>query len=191
MSRPADAPDAGRPDDRPDGLVERLPVLEREAARVLLLDGAGRVLLIQGHDPAVVDGERWWFTPGGGLEPGESLEQAARRELWEETGLHVDELEGPVAERTTTFPFDGLLYRQHELYLVGRVAGTDVEVRPTAHTDLELRSVLRWRWWTVEELLATTEQVHPEWLAAVVSRSVTEVRTNRYRDESPRGRHDP
>ena len=52
----------------------------RRAVRVLLLDEADRVLLVRFHD-----GERsWWCTPGGGIEPGESAVEAARRELHEE-----------------------------------------------------------------------------------------------------------
>ena len=61
--------------------------LDREAARVLLLDGSDRLLLFRGCDPADRDRGQWWFTPGGGLDPGETYEQGARREVLEETGL--------------------------------------------------------------------------------------------------------
>lgn len=141
-------------------------VVDREAARVLLVDGAGRLLLFRGCDPAHPDDGQWWFTPGGGTDPGESTEQTARRELWEETGLRPAELVGPVAERTTEFDFDGLRYRQHEHYFVVRLEGTDVEVAPAAHTELETRAVLGWRWWTGADLLGTDEVVHPDWLAS-------------------------
>jgi ADP-ribose pyrophosphatase YjhB (NUDIX family) len=53
-------------------------VIERVAARVVLLDRAGRVLLFRGCDPWQPAAGIWWITPGGGVEPGESLEQAAR-----------------------------------------------------------------------------------------------------------------
>ncbi|MBO0838994.1 MAG: NUDIX domain-containing protein, partial [Actinobacteria bacterium] len=59
--------------------------VERPAARVLLVDPADRVLLIR-----FVDGEtgyEWWATPGGGLLDQEGHEEAALREVFEETGL--------------------------------------------------------------------------------------------------------
>ena len=52
--------------------------IERDAARVLLLDAADRLLLIA-HLPG--DGRTVWTAPGGGLDPGETHEQAAEREL--------------------------------------------------------------------------------------------------------------
>ena len=159
-------------------------VLDREAARVLLVDGADRLLLFHGCDPADASAGSWWFTPGGGSDPGETPEQTAHRELWEETGLRVPSMTGPVAERTTEFGFDGLRYRQHEQFFVVRLPGTDVVVAPAAHTELEVRAVLGWRWWTREELATTREQVHPVWLGEWLERSVTEVLTNRYPDEA-------
>jgi len=56
------------------------------AAGVALMNGAGEVLLLERHD-----GE--WDLPGGHLEPGESLEETAARELMEETGFTVGTLE--------------------------------------------------------------------------------------------------
>ena len=56
----------------------------RPTARLLVLDPADRVLLFSATDPR----GQVWFTPGGGVHRGESLEAAAVRELAEETG-HV------------------------------------------------------------------------------------------------------
>ncbi|TML29501.1 MAG: NUDIX domain-containing protein, partial [Actinobacteria bacterium] len=63
-------------------MTEAIP---RRASRVLVVDEAGRVLLFHGFDPARPE-HGYWFTVGGGLDPGESAVQGAVRELFEETG---------------------------------------------------------------------------------------------------------
>jgi 8-oxo-dGTP pyrophosphatase MutT (NUDIX family) len=68
----------------------------RQAGRVLVIDPAGQVLLLEGFDPAAPD-RRYWVTIGGGLDDGEEPAHAAVRELREETGIVAaeDELVGP------------------------------------------------------------------------------------------------
>lgn len=56
------------------------------AAGAVVQDERGRVLLVlRAYDPEAGA----WTIPGGHVEPGESLQQAARREVFEETGLDV------------------------------------------------------------------------------------------------------
>jgi 8-oxo-dGTP pyrophosphatase MutT (NUDIX family) len=144
--------------------------LERRAARVLLVDDAGRILLQHCFDPSAPDGRSWWNTTGGGLDAGESAAQAAVRELREETGLRVDEaaVGAVVHRRLTEFSFGGTAYRQSEDYFLVRTAAFDAE--PTGHSDLEMVAVLGTRWWSRDELSATDEQVYPEELLEVLDR---------------------
>lgn len=143
--------------------------LERRAARVLLVDADGRVLLQNCCDPADRS-QSWWNTTGGGLDDGETSAQAAAREVAEETGLHVDpaELGSVVHTRVTDFSFAGLSVRQDEEYFLLRTDAFDAA--PTAHSDLETQAVLGMRWWSREELRATGERVYPPELADVLDR---------------------
>lgn len=144
------------------GQTSPAPAQERRAARVLLLDDDDRLLLFCGADPHVPD-VRFWFTPGGGVEDGESLTDAARRELGEETGCTDVELGPAVWTRQGDFDFEGERVRQAETYYLARVPAWEVDT--TGFTDLEQRAVLWHRWWTLAELQATTEVLYPTTLA--------------------------
>ncbi|MFF7362597.1 NUDIX domain-containing protein [Streptomyces sp. NPDC008125] len=143
----------------------------RTVARVVLLDPQDRILLMHGFEPED-PGTRWWFTPGGGLEGDESHEEAARRELAEETGITEVEL-GPVLwKRRCSFPFDGRRWEQDESYFLARTERTATDLGGL--TDLERRSVTGLRWWTSAELRATRETVYPTKLAELLRRLLDE-----------------
>ena len=140
----------------------------RAAARVLLLDSEGRVLLFRGGDPVAPERGTWWFTPGGGLDPGETHVQGAVRELTEETGLVLDptELGEAVLHREIEFSFAGTLYAQAEQFFLARVPAHDVDT--AGFSDLERASVVEHRWWPLAELAATSDTVYPQGLAALL-----------------------
>jgi 8-oxo-dGTP pyrophosphatase MutT (NUDIX family) len=143
----------------------------RPSARILVLDPDGRVLLSGARlvDPAVPPGDvLFWYTPGGGVEDGESLRECAVRELAEEIGLQVtaDDLEGPVWLRRFVGPFAGVDIDNRETYFALR----DVvhEVVPGELTELELLAAEPHRWWSLAEITASTEEFAPRELAAVL-----------------------
>ncbi|MFJ6659428.1 NUDIX hydrolase [Streptomyces sp. NPDC091377] len=143
----------------------------RKVARVVLLDPRDRILLLHGHQPDDPTDD-WWFTPGGGVEGEESLEQAALRELAEETGITEVEL-GPVLwRRRCSFPFAGRRWDQDEWYYLARTAQT--VTRALALTELERRTVAGARWWTCEELARAHETVYPTRLAGLLRRLLGE-----------------
>lgn len=142
----------------------------RRAARVLLVDGQQRVLLLQGSDPDAPEAGSWWLTPGGGLDPGETPVQAATRELLEETGLRAeaDELGEAVHERTTEFRFRGVDYAQSEHYFLLRVPAHELDLSgPLANPD---PGITGHRWWSLPELRSSEHPCYPEDLAEVLDR---------------------
>ncbi len=135
---------------------------------MLVLDEDEHVLLLAGADPDRPGAPGWWFTPGGGAEPGESVEAAARRELAEETGLRLGRLGAVVHERRTAFRFDGVDYDQQESYFVARAPRFDPD--PSARTELERRVLTGHRWWSLDELATTDDTVYPSELVDVLAR---------------------
>ncbi|MET7531767.1 NUDIX hydrolase [Streptomyces goshikiensis] len=139
----------------------------RKVSRVILLDPEDRILLLHGFKPGDPSDD-WWFTPGGGLEGAETREEAALRELAEETGIKDVEL-GPVLwHRYCSFPFDGRRWEQDEWYFLARTRTVRAETVMGGLTELERRSVSGARWWTSEELLAAHETVYPTKLAGLL-----------------------
>ena len=134
----------------------------RLSARLLILDEAGRVLLFRFvYKRGPLAGQDFWGTPGGGVEDGETLEQAALRELAEETGLRRGSVDPEVARREVVLQLpDGEHVVQDERYFVVRV--TDTALSRDDWTELEREIMVEHRWWPPEELSRAEATVWPE-----------------------------
>jgi 8-oxo-dGTP pyrophosphatase MutT (NUDIX family) len=140
----------------------------RRSARVVLLDGAGRILLFRLRDATNAEHGHCWITPGGGVQDGESLREAAARELHEETGLRLaPEQLGPRIAETSGYADLGWaagVFRDD--FFFHRVDHHDVDTR--GFEDLERSYITGHRWWPHEELETTNETVYPFALAPLV-----------------------
>jgi 8-oxo-dGTP pyrophosphatase MutT (NUDIX family) len=141
--------------------------LSRQAARIIVRDASACILLFRGGDPTRPELGTWWFTPGGGVEGDETVEAAARRELWEETGFWADELGDVVFRRDVEFDFAGVSYRQSEVFFAVALSEA-ARVSSSRWTELERQSIVESRWWPVSELVTAGVVVHPAELGEVV-----------------------
>ncbi len=142
-------------------------VLHRTAARVLLVAPDGATLLVRGHDPEDIDRGHFYWTPGGGLDDGESLEEGARREVREEIGFAIADLGAVVLERVGEFPFGGRQIRQTESFFFVHVDDR-FSAAPESLSDLERSAIDAFEWLTPAEMRASTDQVFPLCLADLV-----------------------
>jgi 8-oxo-dGTP pyrophosphatase MutT (NUDIX family) len=154
--------------------VTKIP-RRRFTARVLPVDVHDRVLLLHGFDPAR-PGEPFWFTIGGALEGGETLREAAARELYEEVGIRVGagEFAGPYAERLITFEWSEYVFTQDETFFAIRVGDDAAAVSFDHMEQIEKDTTTEYRWWSVEELESTEEVVHPEDVAVILRKVIAE-----------------
>jgi 8-oxo-dGTP pyrophosphatase MutT (NUDIX family) len=137
-------------------------------SRVLLLDEQNHILLfLTRHD--VPGYPARWLTTGGHLEAGESHRDAAIRELFEETGLTIDEpgnvvwAHDFVAERSP-----GVFANHHEEFFVHRTmrfAPSHAAWTPEEHVD-----IVDERWWSLATLQAATDPVEPANLIDLLTR---------------------
>lgn len=135
----------------------------RRAARLIVLDPQGRALMfrydVPGRDP-------FWVTAGGACDPGESFEEAARRELLEETGITAEP--GPqIARMTPEFiTVEGEPVQADERFFLVRIA--EARIDTAGHTELEQQLMTQHRWFTLDELENWHEAVFPVNLADMI-----------------------
>ena len=117
------------------------------------------MLLLHGWDP-LKPGTTYWFTIGGGVEDGETIADAACRELREEVGIELPtgELGAPVATNTIEFEYSGCLIVQRQTFFA--VAVDTVEVTFANQEEIELQTISEHGWWYGDDLEATGLAAH-------------------------------
>jgi double-stranded uracil-DNA glycosylase len=128
----------------------------REAVRALVIDPAENTLLVRFEWPD----KTVWAPPGGGVEPGESAEQAIARELAEEVGLRGCAVGPCVWMRTHWFDeLPGWGGQTERIYLVR--TGSFEPAPEWSAEQLAGEGVTGMRWWSRRELEGATEIFAP------------------------------
>ncbi len=130
----------------------------RPSARVLLLDAQDRLFLVCYRSPET--GKRWWITVGGGLDDGESFEEAALRELREETGITGVRL-GPCVWTYEHVIADWVgrdVLMQERFFLI-RSPTTRIDV--SGWDEFERQVLVDRRWWSLSQIQAAIRSFGP------------------------------
>ena len=146
------------------------PVNLRHSVRAVILDEEDRVLLCRIVLPEP-DGTVVWITPGGGIEAGESLLAALRRELLEEVGLAFDADPPHIWHRRVVAPghapgYDGVI---HDYFLI-RTA-TFQPRGSMSDAELADENIDGFRWWPQPEIAGYrgSDRFSPRTLAALLA----------------------
>jgi 8-oxo-dGTP pyrophosphatase MutT (NUDIX family) len=139
----------------------------RRAARIILLDPESRALMFRYDVPGRAP---FWVTAGGECEPDETFADAARRELFEETGIIADP--GPQIARLTPefITVEGEPVQADERFFLVRVSEAAIDT--SRHTALEQALMTQHRWFTRAELADWPEAVFPENLIAMIEEAL-------------------
>ncbi len=162
-------PSAQTPHGDPPG-----PPLRRQTARVLPVDAADRALLLHGWDPHRPE-DPFWFTIGGAADEGESLRDAAVRELYEETRISVipEHLGEPIAQNEIEFFWGGHRIAQGQTFFA--VAVTSQEVSLEGLDEWERATTDKYGWFTADELADGERSAHPD-IPDLIRKAVLTVR---------------
>lgn len=135
----------------------------RRSARIIVISPDDRALMFRFD---VADRPPFWVTAGGECEAGETFEEAARRELMEETGITANPGE-QIARTTPEFiTVEGEPVQADERYYILRVP--EARINTSGHTALEQRVMTQHRWFTLAELANWHEAIFPENLAEII-----------------------
>lgn len=141
-----------------------LPI--RNSIKILLLNDKKEILLMCADDPktTTLDGKyngKFWFAVGGQIENGESMQEAAIREIYEETGLGKEEIElGPIVWfGEFDLSLNGILTHMKQTFMVVKTNNKNVVL--TNLDEWEKKKVKRLKWFSLEEIIHSDEVIYP------------------------------
>jgi 8-oxo-dGTP pyrophosphatase MutT (NUDIX family) len=144
-------------------LPDDLPVVERSAVRVVVLDVATRVLLFHTCDVEHPELGQWWELPGGGIDPGETYLDTAIRELREEAGISANraQIGPPNWRRRASFKHRQRRHLQDEVIVAVRLTIPGPDIDESGRLDYEREDYFGFRWWHLQEIVDSDGRFYP------------------------------
>jgi len=156
-------------------LQEKNQMRIRKSSRLLVINENHQILLFQfTHTNDALAGQSHWATVGGGLEEGETFEQAACRELYEELGVVRQNVGTQVATRNfeMMLPSAEVVISDERLFIVFI---KNEEVNTANWSEHEKLVISKSRWWTFDELSQTDEIVYPNNIPNILTDSLPDI----------------
>jgi 8-oxo-dGTP pyrophosphatase MutT (NUDIX family) len=144
-----------------------METVSRPAVRVLCFDAEDRVLLMRWRDPH--DGSLLWEPPGGGIEPGETPLEAARRELAEETGLDTAAIRPEYQDVHRDTVWKGRRFTGPEQFFTAFYPGSRPALSPDNLLPYEVAELIECRWVHPRDLAALPDRLDPPNLPGLVA----------------------
>lgn len=137
----------------------------RQCSRLMIVNEKNQLLLFQYKDEHSRD--PFWATAGGELKKGETYLEAAKRELYEETGLE-NEIGDLIFEREDIFAVARSVPAlwQEKYFLVE--CSSESEVFAASWTEEEKSTIQKWSWWSLEDMQLNSTLFKPEILPSML-----------------------
>ena len=137
--------------------------IKRYAARLLIFNGLNQALLLSTRDASNSEFLNSWEIPGGGINQGESIAEAAVREVYEETGIiiNLESVSKPLWLRCVLYTYRGEKRLQHEAICVTKIKESKPRISFSNREPFEVEDHELMKWWTLEEVMSSDALFYP------------------------------
>lgn len=132
-------------------------MVTRKSSRAIIINRNHEIFLFKYNFDYLSYGKAIWITPGGGLEDGESFDEALKRELYEELGIQLNQYHKQIYYRNPIYTLEnGETVQCEERFYLIYLDG--IEFTYTNWTDTEQKRMLLGKWWSLNEIKESKDE---------------------------------